>query len=166
MFSTTHPIASTPNTSHHSQHTPAQTGHRRDQSPSDPASPRNQRQRRADLDDPLRDPFEETDPSNPELDPALPLDRASNTPQPSPRENPPHLVDRRPHSRVPTDQRLAIYTALVAATEDGLGHQANQGAPTPALTRPEQVRTWTYSRQIKDLIRTTGVELFKLKKRA
>ncbi|KAA1078752.1 hypothetical protein PGTUg99_009178 [Puccinia graminis f. sp. tritici] len=184
MFSTT-----TPNTSQRTLQTPANSTNRRERSPSDPVSPQNQRQRRGDPQDELRDPFEDTDDSELDLDPALngarqspdqqpptPLSRllaefnmssmteesqqdfrlvSANLASPPSAEpvNPPHITQL-----TEEDRQLAIYTAIIAANDRRPQGHVDPETAAPVQTRAEQVRTWTYSRHIKEIIRTTGRE--------
>ncbi|KAA1112056.1 hypothetical protein PGT21_021325 [Puccinia graminis f. sp. tritici] len=190
MFSSTHPMTTTPNTSQRSIQTPANSTNRRARSPSDPVSPRHQRQRRGDPQEELRDPFEDTDDSELELDPALDGARQSPNPEPaSPlrrllaRFNLSHmpeetqrdfrLVSNKYHQPPPSDEpvnpphitqltkedrQMAIYTAIIAAIDRRPHGPVDPETAAPILTRSEQVRTWTYSQHIKEIIRTTGRE--------
>ncbi|EFP78548.2 uncharacterized protein PGTG_04504 [Puccinia graminis f. sp. tritici CRL 75-36-700-3] len=53
---------------------------------------------------------------------------------------------------------MAIYTAIIAAIDRRPHGPVDPETAAPILTRSEQVRTWTYSRHIKEIIRTTGRE--------
>ncbi|KAA1081232.1 hypothetical protein PGT21_026472 [Puccinia graminis f. sp. tritici] len=157
MFSSTHPMTTTPNTSQRSIQTPANSTNRRARSPSDPVSPRHQRQRRGDPQEELRDPFEDTDDSELELDPAL--DGARQSPNPEPASPLRRLLARFNLSRMPEetqrdfrlvkDRQMAIYTAIIAAIDRRPHGPVDPETAAPILTRSEQVRTWTYSRHIK-----------------